>query len=293
LLGAHESIAGGMHRAVERASADGCDALQVFTRSPRAWKEPPRPTEDQIQLFAETRARLGIGPVMAHASYLANLCAADPALRGRGWSVLAADAGRCDLLGIELLVFHPGSPGTLSEDEGLDLVARCVEHVLERSERVTVLVENTAGQGSSLGHRFEHLAQIVDRAGGGGRVGVCFDTAHAFAAGYELDNARSARRVFDELDAVVGPGRLRALHLNDSQAPRGSRVDRHAMLGQGLIGDALFSWLVGQRRFAGLPAVVETPIPRGETYRGEIALLRSLAGRRRPGFAVHERRRKV
>lgn len=293
LLGAHQSIAGGMHRAVERAADDGCDALQVFTRSPRAWKEPPPPSEDQIRLFAETRARLGIGPVMAHASYLVNPCAADPALRRKGWNALTADAERCDLLGIELLVFHPGSPGDLGHDEGLDLVARCIEHVLERSARVTVLVENTAGQGNGLGHRLEHLARIVDRAGGGERVGVCFDTCHAFAAGYDLQTARSARLVFDELDAAVGSGRLRALHLNDSRVPCGSRVDRHAMIGQGLVGEALFRWLVGQSRFAGLPAVVETPIPRGATYRGEIELLRSLAGRRRRGLAVHSSRRKV
>jgi deoxyribonuclease-4 len=165
--------------------------------------------------------------------------------------------------------------------------------VLEHSAQVTVLVENTAGQGKVLGHRIEHLARIIDRAGGGERVGVCFDTCHAFAAGYDLTSARSARRVFDELDAALGSGRLRALHLNDSQVPCGSRVDRHAQLGQGLIGEALFGWLVGQRRFAGMPAVVETPLPRGETYRGEIALLRSLAGRRRPRVAVHARRHKV
>jgi len=268
-----------MHRAVDRAASDGCESLQVFTRSPRAWKEPPAPDAEQVRLFGEARERLGIGPVMAHASYLVNPCAADPGLRRKGWDALANDAARCDLLGIELLVFHPGSPGDQGEDKGLALTARCVAHALSRSARVVVLVENTAGQGGVLGHRFEQLARIVELAGGGDRVGVCLDTCHAFAAGYDLGTPRAAKRTFDELDAAVGPSRLRALHLNDAKSGLGSRVDRHAPIGQGEIGADAFCWLVRQRRFAGLPAVVETPLPRGGTYAGEIALLRSFRAR--------------
>jgi deoxyribonuclease-4 len=279
LLGAHQSIAGGMHRAVERAATDGCDSLQVFTKSPRAWKEPPDPDTEQVQRFAEARIRHGIEPVMAHASYLVNPCAADPAVRRKGWRALEREAARCDRFGIELLVFHPGSPGTLDEAEGIELTGRCISSVLERSERVTVLVENTAGQGGGLGHRFEQLARIVDIAGGGERLGVCFDTCHAFAAGYDLRTARAAKRTFDELERVVGRGRLKALHLNDAKSVLGSRVDRHALIGQGQIGIESFRWITRQRRFAGLPAVVETPIPKGATYEREISLLRELCER--------------
>jgi deoxyribonuclease-4 len=281
LLGAHQSIAGGMHRAVERAAADGCDSLQIFTKSPRAWKEPAEPDDEQIERFAEARSRHGIGPVMAHASYLVNPCAADLAVRRKGWRALEKEAARCDRFGIEMLVFHPGSPGDGGEDEGIELTGRCISRVLERSERVVVLVENTAGQGGGLGHRFEHLARIVDIADGGDRVGVCLDTCHAFAAGYDLRTTRAAKRTFDELESAVGPDRLKALHLNDAKSSLGSRIDRHAMIGQGQIGTVAFRWLVRQPRFNGLPAVVETPIPKDTTYEHEISLLRSL-GRRRP-----------
>jgi len=268
-----------MHRAIERADEDGCDCLQVFTKSPRAWKEPPPPDGDQVRRFAERRRRLGIGPVLAHASYLVNPCAADPAVRRKGWRALLGDAARCDRLGIELLVLHPGSPGDAGEDRGIELTARCIAHVLDRTERVVVLVENTAGQGGGLGHRFEQLARIVELTGDGPRVGVCFDTCHGFAAGYDLRTTRAARRTFDELDAVLGQGVLRALHLNDAKSSLGSRVDRHAMIGRGEIGIDLFRWLVRHSRFAGMPAVLETPIPKGETYRDEIELLRSLRRR--------------
>jgi deoxyribonuclease-4 len=251
----------------------------VFTKSPRGWKEPPEPDTEQVKRFAEARSRHGIGPVMAHASYLVNPCAADVAVRRKGWKALVQEAVRCDRYGIELLVFHPGSPGKAEEDEGIELTARCISEVLEASQRVTVLVENTAGQGGGLGHRFEQLARIVEAAGGGGRVGVCVDTCHAFAAGYDLRTARAAKRTFDELDDIVGRERIKALHLNDAKSDLGSRVDRHAMIGQGQIGEAAFRWIVRQRRFAGLPAVVETPIPKGATYAGEISLLRRL-GRR-------------
>jgi apurinic endonuclease APN1 len=216
---------------------------------------------------------------MAHASYLVNPCAPDKAVRRKGWDVLAADAVRCDRLGIELLVFHPGSPGDLGPDKGIELTARCVSGALDQSESVIVLVENTAGQGSVLGHRFEQLARIVDEIDGGERVGICLDTCHAHAAGYDLGTPRAAARTFDELASAVGPGRLKALHLNDAKSELGSRVDRHELIGRGRIGSGAFRWIVRQGRFAGLPAVVETPIRKGETYAGEIALLRSLARR--------------
>jgi deoxyribonuclease-4 len=266
-----------LHEAVKRAAADGCDSLQVFTKSPRSWREPPLPDAARIRAFCEARAEHRIGPVLAHASYLINPSAADPAVRRKGRGALVAEARRCDALGIEFLVLHPGSAGGGAVDDALALAGGCLRHVLDRSDHVTLLVENTAGQGSALGHAFEHLAQVIDHAGADERLGVCFDTCHAFAAGYDLSSARATRRTIGELEAAVGSDRLKALHLNDCRSGLGSRVDRHELIGRGEIGEEAFRWIVRQRRFDGLPAVVETPIPRGETYRKEVARLRALA----------------
>jgi deoxyribonuclease IV len=279
-IGAHESIQGGFSRAVERAVADGCASMQIFTKSPQIWREPTVTGED-VAAFRKARDAVGFGPVVVHASYLINTCAASPATRAKGSSALAAEARRCDLLGAEYLVFHPGSPGDQGDETGIRLTAESVRAALGESDSVSILVENTAGQGKGIGWRFEHLAAILELAGGGDRLGVCVDTCHASAAGYALSNGDEAAALFDEIDRLLGRGRVRALHLNDAKSARGSRVDRHALIGKGELGLPPFRWLVNAPRFADVPGIVETPIAKGETYAAEVAALGALVDKRR------------
>ncbi len=276
LLGAHQSIKGGFSKAVERAASDSCKALQIFTKAPAIWKTPPI-DPDEAARFRLARAELKIGPVLVHDSYLVNPCAKSPETRRKSWRALEEEATRCDLLGAEYLVLHPGSPGDAGDEDGFALAAECVARALDAASMVHLLIETTAGQGKSIGHCFEHLAAIIERAGGDERIGVCLDTCHSFAAGYDLTSPEAAAGVFAELDAIVGADRLRALHLNDSKRPLGSRVDRHALIGQGGIGPELFRWLVNEPRFRDIPGILETPVPKGETYRNEIDFLTSVS----------------
>ena len=275
LVGAHESIQGGLARAVARGRADGCRALQIFTKAPQTWKSPTI-KDAQAEAFQLARSEGDVGPVMVHDSYLINLCAENTETRTKSWAAFKEEAGRCDQIGAEYLVFHPGSPGSADEQEAVVLIAECLVETLAMTERVQILLENTAGQGKHLGYAFAQLIAIIERAGASERLGVCFDTCHAFAAGYDLRTESSARAVFSEFDDVVGAKRLRAFHLNDSRKPLGSRVDRHARIGKGEIGIALFRYLVNASRFRHLPSVLETPVPNGETYAMEIDLLKSL-----------------
>jgi deoxyribonuclease-4 len=274
-IGAHESIQGGFQRAVERAVADGCAAVQIFTKAPHIWREPEVTDADAERLRA-ARAASGIGPLVVHASYLINSCSASPSTRSKAVAALVAEARRCDLLGAELLVFHPGSPGDLGDDVGIALTAEAVRVALDASRAVRVLVENTAGQGKGIGWRIEQLAEILERAGGGARLGVCIDTCHAFAAGYALGTAAEIAAFFDGVDAALGAGRIGALHVNDAKSARGSRVDRHELIGKGALGLEPFRWLVNARRFADVPGILETPIGKGESYAAEVAALRAL-----------------
>jgi deoxyribonuclease-4 len=278
LIGAHESIQGGFRRAVERAVADGCASVQIFTKSPHIWREPTVSAEAGAA-FGAARKAADLGPVVVHASYLINTCAASPSTRAKGSNALAAEARRCDLLGADFLVFHPGSPGDQGDEVGILLTAESVRAALEASQKVAILVENTAGQGKGIGWRIEHLASILELAGGGERLGVCIDTCHAFAAGYALSTGDEAAAFFDEIDKLLGRGRVRALHVNDARSARGSRVDRHALIGRGMLGLAPFRWLVNAPRFAKIPGIVETPIAKGETYAAEIAALAALVER--------------
>lgn len=276
LKGAHESTHGGFFRSIQRAVADGCDSVQLFTNPPKTWRQNPL-EDDQIARFRSTRGEAGFGKVVSHASYLVNTCSANPDTRRKARAALVSEARRCDLLGIDLLVLHPGSPGKEDQLEAMELVAVALLEAIEESASVSLLLENTAGQGRSIGWRFEHLARIIERAGSHRRIGVCFDTCHAFAAGYDLRRPEGALAAFDELDSTIGAGRLGALHLNDSTTGLGSRVDRHARLGEGQIGLDLFRWIVNEPRFDSLPGIVETPLGQRETYRREMDLLESLS----------------
>jgi deoxyribonuclease IV len=257
LLGAHLSIAGGLHRAVESAADYGFETVALFVRNQRQWSAPP--LEDaQVEQFRSTRQATGIGPIVAHGSYLVNLAGAGR-VRERSLAAVAEDLDRCGRLGIEYLVLHPGSAE--DTDAGIARIAEGLDAVLptDRTSKTTVLLETTAGQGNSIGHRFEHLAAILTRCSHANRLGVCLDTAHVFAAGYDLRTADAGRAMLREFDEVIGLGRLQAVHLNDSLKPIGSRVDRHAHIGQGHIGREGFGWLVRSRKLPRVPMILETP----------------------------------
>jgi deoxyribonuclease-4 len=271
LLGAHEPIAGGVSTAFARAEADGADCLQVFTRNARGWAARPL-DEEEIRRF-RGEARRTRKPVAAHSSYLINCAAADRDIRKKSWAALADELGRCQQLGISALIFHPGSheDGT----RGAKLVTEAMERALDQVPGKTrLLVETTAGQGSALGWRFEHVAELRSAlpAAARRRTGVCVDTCHVFAAGYDITTEEGYQRTMQELDDTVGLRNVHAFHLNDSQKPLGCRVDRHEHIGRGVMGLAPFRFLVNDARFAETPGVVETD----SRFKENIEALRSL-----------------
>jgi deoxyribonuclease-4 len=259
-LGAHLSIAGGLPRAVDRAEASGCQALQIFTKSAGQWRARELPPEE-IALFRRRLRQTKIRPVVGHNSYLINLAAADPVLRARSIESLRDELDRAESLGLDGLVMHPGSFTSGTESGGLRLIADGLADILaSRPDMKTrVLLEHTAGQGTNLGHRFEHLAQILDLLGGSPRVGVCLDTCHLIAAGYDICSERGYQETFRQFGSIVGFARLKVFHLNDSKKPCGSRVDRHEHIGKGCLGLAPFRRILNDPRFAKLPMLLETP----------------------------------
>jgi len=276
ILGAHESVAGGLARAFERARADGCRALQIFTSSSRQWRARALPAPE-VAAFRREAGSAG-WPLPAHASYPIKFGAADPALRKRSAQALSAELARAEVLGLDFVVLHPGSHAGATAAEGLARVAAGLSRVLRKSggARVRLLLELTAGQGSSLGHRFEHLRALCEQTDGGASLGICFDTCHAVAAGYDL--AGNYDGVWREFERVVGLSRLCAFHLNDSKKGLGSRVDRHTHPGAGALGLEVFRRLLRDPRFAKLPAVLETPpLQDGSaSYRRNLERLRAL-----------------
>jgi deoxyribonuclease IV len=259
-LGAHLSIAGGLPRAVDRAVASRCEALQIFTKSAGQWRARELPPEE-IALFRRRVEETGIHPVVAHNSYLINLAAASLALREQSIAALGDELDRAESLGLDGLVMHPGSYTSGTEEEGLRLIGDAIAALLVQRPRAktTVLLEHTAGQGTNLGHRFEHLAAILDRVGGSPRVGVCLDTCHLLSAGYDLCSEEGYEDTFQQFARVVGLDRIRVFHLNDSKKPCGSRVDRHEHIGKGCLGLEPFRRLLNDPRFSGLPMLLETP----------------------------------
>jgi deoxyribonuclease-4 len=254
------SIAGGLPRAVDRAEASRCDALQIFTKSAGQWRARPLP-EDEIDRFRRRVAETGIRPVVAHNSYLINVATAQRELRAQSIASLGEELDRADALGLDGLVMHPGSYTSGTEADGLRLIAEAIAQLLDRRPRLKprILLEHTAGQGTNLGHRFEHLAEIIDRLGHTDRVGVCIDTCHLLAAGYDICSEEGYERTFVQFDRTVGIGRIHAFHLNDSKKPCGSRVDRHEHIGKGCLGLDPFRMLLNDPRFSDHAMLLETP----------------------------------
>jgi deoxyribonuclease-4 len=268
-IGAHLSIAGGLPRAIDRAVASGCETLQIFTKSVGQWRARPIPREER-DAFRRRARETRVAPIVAHNSYLINVASADAALRAKSIAALGEELDRADALGLDALVMHPGSHA--SEREGLSLIADALRGLLaaRKRSRVRILLEHTAGQGTNLGHRFEHLAAIIRGLGRTRRVGVCLDTCHLISAGYDITTPDGHRDTFAAFERIVGLDRLKLFHLNDSKRPCGSRVDRHEHIGQGCLGTATFARILNDPRFARLPMVIETPKEKDATPRGQV-----------------------
>jgi deoxyribonuclease IV len=260
-LGAHISVAGGLHTVFERGAGAGCDSIMIFTKSNRQWAAPELTPQHLDDYRAAATSFANIQPVAVHASYLINVASPDPVLWQRSYEALRIEVDRATAIGARFLTFHPGAYTTADEQTGLANIARALRGLLADTagSDVTICLETMAGQGTTLGHRFEHLATIIDAAGGDARLGVCFDTCHVFAAGYDLRTPEAYHATLDEFDRVVGLDRLCTFHFNDSQHPLGSRRDRHAHIGEGEIGLDGFAHFLNDPRWQDHPAHLETP----------------------------------
>lgn len=278
ILGAHMSIAGGYHKAIERAVAVGCECVQIFTKNSSQWKAKDI-TQEQAQRFRRTFEESGLSHSVAHASYLINLASPDRAQWRLSVNALIEELRRADSLGIPLVVAHPGAFTSGSEKRGIRRIARSLNEIHGRTKELDAqcLLETTAGQGTALGWRFEQFAAILDRVREAEEVGFCFDTCHVFAAGYSLATENDYEDTMGKFDRFVGVKRIRVLHLNDSLRTQGSRIDRHAHIGRGEMGLRPFRHILGDARFQEIPMILETP--KGDDLdRANLETLRGLNG---------------
>lgn len=260
-FGAHVSAAGGVDNAPANALAIGATAFALFTKNQRQWVAKPL-TAGEIDAFRKACDTCGYRPeqILPHDSYLINLGHPEEEALEKSRAAFLDEMQRCELLGLDRLNFHPGSHlQKITEEESLDRIAESINIALDKTRGVTAVIENTAGQGSNLGFRFEHLRYLIDRVEDKSRVGVCIDTCHAFAAGYDLRTPEACDATFTELERVVGFNYLKGMHLNDAMKILGSRVDRHTPLGEGMIGMECFRYIARDKRFDGIPLILETP----------------------------------
>jgi len=270
-IGAHMSVAGGVSKAVERAVLHGCEALQVFSKNANQWKGAPLDPAG-VRAFRRGVDAAQITPVVAHASYLINLATTFPLLREQSLAAFIDEIDRAHALGLLGVVIHPGTCTAGSEDDALRLIAEAIRHAFKARPRTRtmVLLEHTAGQGRTVGHRFEHLAAILEHLDGSSRVGVCLDTCHLVASGYDIVSEAGYRETFEAFDRIVGLDRIKAFHGNDSKKPCGSRVDRHEHIGDGCLGLEPFRRLLNDPRFEALPILIETEKTARSTKPGTI-----------------------
>jgi deoxyribonuclease-4 len=258
-IGAHMSVAGGMTNAVERAVAHQCEALQVFTKNANQWRGKPLDPDD-VRAFRRRIDETGLSPVVSHASYLINLATTSAPLRAQSIDAFIDELDRAHALGLLGVVIHPGTCTAGTEADALNLIADAVRTAFKARPHcpAMVLFEHTAGQGRTLGYRFEHLAAIIDALDGSPRAGVCLDTCHLVASGYDIVSAEGYAATFDAFEALVGLSRLKVFHANDSKKPCGSRVDRHEHIGDGCLGLEPFARILRDPRFDGLAMLIET-----------------------------------
>ncbi len=278
LLGTHVSVSGGMHTAFERGMKIGCATMQVFTKNSNQWAARPF-TDEDIAKYKTARANATIQPVFAHASYLINLCATNPATLARSRAAFADELRRCGELQLEGLILHPGSHLGAGEQAGIQRIAESINavHAQTTGSPVRTILETTAGQGTAVGYRFEQLHSILDLIDDRSRTAVCIDTCHLFAAGYAIDTEQGWESTMNEFDESIGMSLLAAIHVNDSKRERGSRIDRHEHIGKGAIGLRGFALLMNDPRLRSIPKILETD--KSEDMHEDVenmALLRSL-----------------
>ena len=269
------SIGGGVHTAIERACSIGCTAMQIFVKNNMQWFARPL-TRPEIGAFLKHTQRRELLSVFAHANYLINLAATNPQFHANSLRALAEELIRADQLKLPFLVLHPGAHLGAGEEAGLERIIESIDRVFSGIPKIKtrIALETTAGQGSCLGSKFEHLAYIISRVREPQRLCICLDTAHIFAAGYDIGSEEGIRKTFREFDRVIGRDRLAAIHVNDSKAVRGSRLDRHEHVGKGKIGLEAFRFIMRDRRFRKIPKVLETP--KGKDLREDVENLRTL-----------------
>jgi deoxyribonuclease IV len=279
LVGAHVSIAGGIHNAVDRGMASGCRVIQCFTQNSGTWKGKAVSDEDAA-LFREKLAKSDLAEVISHDIYLINLASAPGENQEKSLVAFKQELERCARLGINKIVMHPGSHNNDGEPVGIRRICDSFDVLFSQVPQFTgtVLLENTAGQGSNLGYRFEQLRAIIDGSSFPERFGVCFDTCHAFASGYPIQERDGYERTFDEFDKILGISRLQAFHMNDSKKGFGSKVDRHEHIGAGALGLDTFRFIMNDPRFAEVPKVIETPNDEGMDLVNMKALRSLVAG---------------
>lgn len=282
LLGAHMSIAGGVDKALLEGKKVDCDVIQIFTKSSRQWATQPY-TSEEVKNFVTNQRETGIAIVVAHDSYLLNLGSPNEGLRKRSIQAYIDEMERCETLSIPYLITHPGAHTGAGEEEGIKTIARSLDEIHSAcpGTHVKITLEITAGQGTNLGYRFEQIRDMVDATKDGDRLRICFDTEHAFAAGYDIRTKEGYERTFSEFDEILGLELLAAFHINDSKKEFHSRVDRHEHIGKGYIGVEAFRLLMNDQRFWGLPMCLETPKgPDLKEDRENLALLRGLIEKR-------------
>lgn len=272
-IGAHMSVAGGVSRAVDRAEAHGCEALQIFCKNPSQWRgKPIDPAE--ARRFRTRLADTGLTPAVSHASYLINLATTASGLRDQSVAALLDELDRAELLGLLGVVIHPGTCTGGTEDEALRLIADALRFAFDArpGQNTMILLEHTAGQGRTVGYRFEHLAAILSHLDGSSRIGACLDTCHLLASGYDIADPTGFDRTFEDFDRLVGLTRLKVFHANDSKRPCGSRIDRHEHIGKGFVGLEPFRRILNDPRFSNLAMLIETEKANPSEKAGRIVL---------------------
>jgi len=276
LVGAHMSISGGTHKSIARGEAIGCTAIQIFNKSSRSWHAKAL-SQEEINLFKSTQKASSIKIVISHTSYLINICSPNAQTEKKSVAALHVELDRCEQLGIPYLVLHPGSHVKSGEEVGIEKIAKNLDLILGKSKGITkILLETMAGQGTNIGHTFEQLKAIRSKCKQKRKIGICLDTCHIFAAGYNINTEKGYQGVMKQFDKILGINLIKAIHVNDSKTECGAHKDRHENLGKGKIARQAFKMIMNDKRFAKVPKILETPVQDEQEYAAEIKMLKRM-----------------